>query len=281
MRVERLQSAHVSRLLSNLRQSGLAPATITRIYAVLRSFLNLEPSASRILNGLAKEEKPSAIVQTPSRCPTDEDCSRLIEHSLPTTRVLKAIYAYTGARRAEGLGFVWGDFDLSNGTVPVQAQLWGKKRGELARRVPLKAARMRLGAREREIDLHPDLISMLKRHKAEQFEKGLAGASDFVNCTADGKPLYYRNALRDLGKAADRAGLNDSDDSPRLSTHDLRHAAISRWIAAGLDEATVARMAGDTVEQIHKTYVHGFERARRAEEIRAKLVAGTSIRIAT
>ena len=39
-------------------------------------------------------------------------------------------------------------------------------------------------------------------------------------------------------------------------------------------------MAGDTVEQIHKTYLHEFERARRAEEIRAKLVAGTSIRIA-
>jgi integrase len=93
------------------------------------------------------------------------------------------------------------------------------------------------------------------------------------------QPLYYRNALRDLGTAAERAGLNDGDE-PDLSTHDLRHTAISRWIAAGLDEVTVARMAGDTVEQIHKTYLHEFERARRAEEIRAKLVAGTSIRIA-
>ena len=120
---------------------------------------------------------------------------------------------------------------------------------------------------------------MLKHHKAEQFEKGLAGSSDFVACTAEGKPLYYRNALRDLGVAADRAGLNDGDVPP-LSTHDLRHTAISRWIAAGLDEATVARMAGDTVEQIHKTYLHEFERARRAEEIRAKLIAGTNIRIA-
>jgi hypothetical protein len=52
----------------------------------------------------------------------------------------------------------------------------------------------------------------------------------------------------------------------------------SRWIAAGLDEATVARMAGDTVEQIHKTYLHEFERSRRQEEIPAKLVAGTRIR---
>jgi hypothetical protein len=38
-------------------------------------------------------------------------------------------------------------------------------------------------------------------------------------------------------------------------------------------------MAGDTVEQIHSTYLHEFERERRQEEIRAKLVAGTSIRL--
>jgi hypothetical protein len=38
-------------------------------------------------------------------------------------------------------------------------------------------------------------------------------------------------------------------------------------------------MAGDTVEQIHETYLHEFERARRQEEIRAKLVVGTSIRL--
>lgn len=119
----------------------------------------------------------------------------------------------------------------------------------------------------------------MKRHKAEQFEKGLAGGSDFVCCTTEGLPLYYRNALRDLGTAADRAGLNDGDE-PDVSTHDLRHTAISRWIAAGLDDATVARMAGDTVEQIHKTYLHEFERARRADEIRSKLVAGTNIKIA-
>jgi integrase len=72
--------------------------------------------------------------------------------------------------------------------------------------------------------------------------------------------------------------LNDGNE-PQLSTHDLRHTAISRWIAAGLDEATVARMAGDTVEQIHKTYLHEFERARRKDEIREKLTAGTGIRL--
>jgi hypothetical protein len=39
-------------------------------------------------------------------------------------------------------------------------------------------------------------------------------------------------------------------------------------------------MAGDTVEVIHSTYLHEFERARRKEEIREKLAAATSIRLA-
>jgi integrase len=275
-----MQSAHVSRLLADLRQSGLAAGSIQRIFSVLRSILNLDRTGATVILGVTKAEKPTATLpQTPSRCLTDKQVSDLLSHSLPSTKVLNAVYAFTGVRQSEGLGLQWGDFDLTAGTVHVQAQLSRKKRGEPARRVPLKAARRRLGAREREIDLHPDLVSMLKRHKAKQFEKGLAGASDFVTCTADGKPMYYRNALRDLGKAADRAGLNDGEE-PQVSTHDLRHTAISRWIAAGIDEATVARMAGDTIETIHKHYLHEFERARRAEEIRAKLVAGTSIRLA-
>jgi integrase len=269
-------------LLAGLRKSGLAPASITRIYSVVRSILNLEPTASGILTGLSKVERPSNTTpQTPSRCLTDEQVSHLLYLSLPATKVLNAIYAFTGVRQAEGLGLVWGDFDLTAGTVDVRAQLSRKKRGQDARRVPLKSARRRLGAREREIDLHPDLVALLKRHKAEQFATGLAGADDFVACTSEGKPLYYRNALRDLGTAADKAGLNHDEDTPRLSTHDLRHTAISRWIAAGLDEATVARMAGDTVEVIHSTYLHEFERSRRKDEIRSKLVAGTSITLAS
>ncbi|MBA2360360.1 MAG: tyrosine-type recombinase/integrase [Actinobacteria bacterium] len=183
-------------------------------------------------------------------------------------------------RQAEGLGFVWDDFDLTDGVVHVRTQLSRKKRGQEARRVLLKSARRRLGARERDIDIsaYPEFIALRKRHKAEQFATGFAGAGDFVSCTSDGKPLYYRNALRDLGKAANDAGLSDGGE-PELSTHDLRHTSISRWIAAGLDEAQVARMAGDTIEVIHSTYAHEFEQARRRDETNAKLAAGTSIKL--
>jgi integrase len=161
-----------------------------------------------------------------------------------------------------------------NGVLHVRAQLGRKKRGESARRVPTKSAR---GIRE--IDLLHDLVTLLRKHKAEAFARGHARPEDFVFCTAEGRPLYYRNVGRDFTTAADRASLNDRDDVPKLTTHDLRHTTISRWIASGLDAVEVARQAGDTVETVTKTYMHEFDRAKRRDEIRAKLAAGTTIRL--
>ena len=43
----------------------------------------------------------------------------------------------------------------------------------------------------------------------------------------------------------------------------------------------VARQAGDTVETISKVYAGEFDRAKRRDSIRAKLAAGTSIRLAS
>jgi integrase len=186
---------------------------------------------------------------------------------------------FTGVRQAEGLGLTWADFELPKdgwGTMRVSAQLSRKKRGEPAKRVPIKSARRRKSGREREVEIPPELIELLREHRKEALARGLYRQDGFVFSTAEGKPLYYRNALRDLGTAADRAGLNDGD-VPQLSTHDLRHTAISRWIAAGLDPAQVARMAGDRVDVILEVYAHEFEKAKRQGEMREALAAGTSI----
>jgi integrase len=112
--------------------------------------------------------------------------------------------------------------------------------------------------------------------------------------------MYFRNVSRDLGTAADRAGLNGEarerasklprrqrerakaveTDRPLLTTHDLRHSAISRWIAAGIDPVTVARWAGDDLQTILSTYAGDFDLAKRRVEQRRLLELGTAIRIA-
>ena len=131
----------------------------------------------------------------------------------------------------------------------------------------------------REVRLLPELTDLRRKHKIEAFKRGHARPEDYVFATAEGKPLYYRNVTRDFGKAADRAGLN-RDGLPKLSTHDLRHSTISRWIAAGLDAVTVARMAGDHPDVILRVSAGDFEAAKRSDEILSRLAAGTKIGLA-
>jgi integrase len=57
-----------------------------------------------------------------------------------------------------------------------------------------------------------------------------------------------------------------------LTFHDLRHAAASRLIAAGLSAVTVASVLGhDNPSTTPKVYAHLFDRTRTDEEIRQAL----------
>jgi integrase len=280
VKVQAIRAEHVSRWLADLRRSGLTD--VASLYRLMSVLLNDAATRGLIVETpckrLSKTERPRQRSSAPPRRLSDDESSKLIEHARPGTRDLIAVYAFTGVRQAEGLGLVWDDFDLENGAVLVRAQLARKKRNEAARRVPLKTARRRKGCREREIELLPELVSLLKRRKAQAFERGRARPEDYVFTTSYGKPLYYRNVARDLGKAADRAGLN-RDGIPELTCHDLRHTAVSRWIASGIDPVTVARWAGDDLQTILDTYAGDFEKAKRRDANRELLAGGTSIRL--
>jgi integrase len=60
--------------------------------------------------------------------------------------------------------------------------------------------------------------------------------------------------------------------------HDLRHTAISHWVAAGLNVKIVQRRAGHAKASItYDFYTHEFEAAERSAETREKLRAVSSI----
>jgi integrase len=279
-KVQAIRPEHISRWLSERRRSGLTD--IASLYRLLGVLLNHAVTRGLLIETpckrLSRTERPKQTAQAPPRRLNDDECSNLIGCALPATRDLIAFYAFMAVRQAEGLGVVWDDLDLENGLVRIHAQLARKKRNEPARRVPLKTARRQKGCREREIELLPDLVALLKRRKAKAFASGHARPEDYVFTTAEGGPLYYRNVARDLGKAAKRAGLN-RDGVPELTCHDLRHTAVSRWIASGIDPVTVARWAGDDLQTILDTYAGEFEKAKRRDANRQLLASGTSIRL--
>jgi integrase len=119
----------------------------------------------------------------------------------------------------------------------------------------------------------PELATVLRRHK---LASGYSQEIDYCFSTSGGKALSQRNALGTLTSIAGEAGLNpEGVDS--LSWHDLRHTAISRLIAAGLDVVEVQRQAGHSRPSVTlDVYAHEFQKAKRSEDIRA-MIAATGI----
>ena len=270
----------ISRWLAEKRTQGLEVGSIYSILSILisralKSGLLPEDPRKRLDDG----EIPQSVPKKDKRWLTDEECSKLIENALPSTRNVVAFMAFTGVRQSEALGVTWGDLDLEDGSAKISRQLKRRKRNEADQRVPLKTARRKNGCREREIELLPDLVSLLKRLKAESFEAGHARPEDFVFSTDEGRALLHRNVSRDFDLAADRAGLN-REGLPKVTCHSLRRTAISRWIAAGDDAQTIAREAGDNIETIMGSYAGDFEKAKRRQDRLERLQAGTSISLA-
>jgi integrase len=59
-----------------------------------------------------------------------------------------------------------------------------------------------------------------------------------------------------------------------LTFHDLRHAAASRLIAAGLDPVTVAAVLGHEDPNVTlRVYAHLYDRRRSDEAVRSALAA--------
>ena len=100
--------------------------------------------------------------------------------------------------------------------------------------------------------------------------------------------MHYAMAAHPLWPLIIPAGINlalhrrlKAAGLPKLRVHDLRHTAVSRLIASGLDVVEVQRQAGHSKPSTTlDLYSHEFQRAKRSEDIRSKIAAGTSISLA-
>jgi integrase len=91
---------------------------------------------------------------------------------------------------------------------------------------------------------------------------------DPIFASREGTPLGHRNVTRRGFEAArDEAKLPDY-----LTFHELRHAAASRLIAAGLDDELIADQLGHEDSTItRRVYAHVYDRAEKAEQVRKAL----------
>ena len=102
---------------------------------------------------------------------------------------------------------------------------------------------MKTDQARRRINLDPETVAVLRRHRAEQVEERLAvGPSyedhDLVFGHVDGTPHDPTSVSRAFSHYSRRAGL------PQVRLHDLRHGHASHLLAAGANAPVLSERLG-------------------------------------
>ena len=109
----------------------------------------------------------------------------------------------------------------------------------------------------RAVPCSPELVDLLKKH-LEKYDTG----PDGLVFTGEQGGVVPKITYMRVWRAARQQVLSEEVAKTRLARrpYSLRHAAVSTWLAAGVDPATVARWAGHSVAILLETYaacLHG------------------------
>lgn len=233
----------LERYLAELRAAGLAPATIARRAAAIRSFL-------RHLQLLGvRDDNPAAELDLPRRRRTlprtlsPGEAERLIDAAAGTRPrdlrdgALTELMYGAGLRVSEAVSLQRGSVDLDERLV----RCVGK--GSKERVVPIgrraaEALRRYLARGRPYLD---------RRHRPELF------------LNAQGGPLTRAGAFLILRRLAEKAGLEPS----RVHPHLLRHSFATHLLEGGADLRSVQEMLGHADLATTEIYTHVSDRRRR------------------
>ena len=184
--------------------------------------------------------------------------SRVAEQG-PTGPRLVAFFAvmyFAGLRPAEVLALRiqdctlpktgWGELTFAESS-PYAAPIWTDN-GEDS---PRKSLKHRAKQESRTVPACPELIRHIRAH-AEQF--GIAPDGRLFTSTAGGKLRYATFA--NIWSRTRAAALTKAQAASPLAgrPYDLRHAAVSTWLNAGVAAPQVAEWAGHSVQTLLSTY---------------------------
>lgn len=223
--------------------AGLSSTTVHHLHVTLRQALANAERLGLVARNAAAQVKGPRMRQSEMHT-LDLAQSRSLLTAARGER-LEALYVLaitTGMREGELLALRWRDVDLDASALQVRGTLVYLP-GEGHRIGPPKTARSR-----RRIDLDPEAVGALRRHKARQAEERLAAgavwahgsvAPDLVFCNEIGGSLDAVGLLRNrFHPLLERAGL------PRIRFHDLRHTAATLMLLASINPKVVSERLG-------------------------------------
>jgi integrase len=247
MRLQQIRAAHVQAALDGIDR---APRTVRQARAVLSKMMRqavawgVIPHSPVPATDAPKTERPDLDV------PDTEGAKALMAESVGTMWELPVMLAaYTGARRGETLALTWEAVDFDRARIKISRSL-ERLHGEFRFKEP-KTKRSR-----REIAVPPFVVERLRRWKVEQSERRLAAGPAWHDLglvceRGDGSaidPDGFSKAFKRLARAV---------GAPDTRLHDLRHAAATTMMEAGVHPSVVSRSLGHASEAFTmSTYGH-------------------------
>ncbi|MDQ3708051.1 MAG: site-specific integrase [Actinomycetota bacterium] len=212
-------------------REGLAPASVTRIRAVLQRALNDAVRDGYVArNVVTLVKRPKAVHRDPVVF-TEDELGRVLKAAQDDALYLAILLAArTGMRMGEVLGLRWVDVDLEIGVLAVRQALQYVA-GEGLQMGEPKSAMSR-----RTIPLAPQLVEELRGRRAEEAEDRRPDGLVFT--TATGAPVYPGNLTRSWKRVLGRAGVE-----PR-GFHTLRRTYATLLASRGVHPKAAQALLG-------------------------------------
>jgi integrase len=237
-KVRGLRGADLDSLYAALRKRGLSPASVHHVHSMLRAILNQGVKWGWLPLNPARNATPPRVERHDLEIPDPDDLLLLIGQADPDLATFLRLAAVTGARRGELCALRWADVDFVNGTLTISRSVVGKRNDGLS----VKGTKT---GSHRTIALDPDTVDALARHRDRWDERAAAADAVLVDDAYLFSPdVAGRRPWRPDGVSLAFRRLRKQVGLSQVRLHDLRHAAATQMLAAGIPVRTVAGRLG-------------------------------------
>jgi integrase len=268
-RIDRMFPEYLEDGYAEMLAEGHAASHVRKVHAILSSAYEVEVRRGNVARNPCRLVEPPALEQREVPTLTANQVRAVLTVAGERRNAARwSAGLACGLRQGEALGLRWQYVDLDRGELRVWYQLqrltWRHGCGDSCGRPSRSCPRRHDGGlvfreikerRRKTVKLPPELVIVLKSHRAAQAAERLAAANiwedhDLVFCQQNGRPIGQRADWQEWADILKGAGV------PHHGVHAMRHSAATIALGEGVALAVVQEMLGHSDIRVTRGYTH-------------------------